>query len=157
MGAGRPPPGYRMGVIDGRRALVECMPDPRKLLAAYNRAAAELNAKGEKLLALWSPELLAKIGAHADPSPDIQHMLKESLAVRRLLERGRDEGREAQSHRFGIDECRESSNDAALLESFDAFGGRRAGDAEDFAEPGPAGAAIGLEQAESLDLDSSIG
>jgi hypothetical protein len=60
--------GYRMAVViekrDGRAALVECMSDPRKLLAAYNRAAAELNAKGAEQLALWSPELLEKIGAH---------------------------------------------------------------------------------------------
>jgi hypothetical protein len=68
--------GYRMAVLierrDGRAALVECMSDPRKLLAAYNRAAAELNGEGTEQLALWSPELLEKIGAHTDPSPDIQ-------------------------------------------------------------------------------------
>jgi hypothetical protein len=68
--------GYRMAVLiekrDGRTALVECMSDPRKLLVAYNRAAAELNAKGKQQLALWSPELLEKIGAHTAPSHDIQ-------------------------------------------------------------------------------------
>jgi hypothetical protein len=45
---------------------------PAQAAATYNRAAAQLNAKGAEQLALWSPELLEKIGAHTDPSPDIQ-------------------------------------------------------------------------------------
>jgi hypothetical protein len=83
--------GYRMAVViekrDGRAALVECMSDPRKLLAAYNRAAAELNAKGGEQLALWSSELLEKTGAHADPSPDIQRydlVIRPDFTTRRL-------------------------------------------------------------------------
>jgi len=83
--------GYRMAVLterrDGRAALVECMSDPRKLLAAYNRAANELNANGTEHLALWSPELLDRIGAHADPSHDIQHYalsIRPDLRTRRL-------------------------------------------------------------------------
>jgi hypothetical protein len=63
--------GYEMAVVierrDGRAKLIECMSDPRKLLATYNRAAAELNAKGKPPLALWSEELLSKIGAEAAP------------------------------------------------------------------------------------------
>jgi hypothetical protein len=47
----------------GRAALIECMMDPRELLARYNAAAAELNERGTEKLALWSPELLSKIGA----------------------------------------------------------------------------------------------
>ena len=58
--------GYRMAVIverrEGRAALVACMADPRKLLAAYDRDAAELNSKSGEKLALWSPELLEKLG-----------------------------------------------------------------------------------------------
>jgi len=58
--------GYRMAVVvekrEGRAALVACMADPRRLLAAYNRDAAELNAKSAEKLALWSPELLEKLG-----------------------------------------------------------------------------------------------
>ena len=59
--------GYRMAVViekrDGRKALVACMADPRRLLAAYDRAAAEINATAQRPLALWSGELLKKIGA----------------------------------------------------------------------------------------------
>jgi hypothetical protein len=57
--------GYRMGALVerrfGRATLVECMADPRRLLARYNEVAAERNAAGERL-ALWSPELLEAIG-----------------------------------------------------------------------------------------------
>lgn len=59
--------GYRMAVIVerryGRATLIACMVDPRQLLARYNAAAAELNAKGDEPLALWSPRLLQQIGA----------------------------------------------------------------------------------------------
>jgi Putative zinc dependent peptidase (DUF5700) len=59
--------GYKMAVIVekryGRPALMECMIDPRELLTRYNVAAAELNHHGSEKLALWSPELLVKIGA----------------------------------------------------------------------------------------------
>ena len=52
----------------GRAVLVECMSDPRKLLAKYNQAAAEQNATGKnQKLPLWSPELLKAVGA--EPSP----------------------------------------------------------------------------------------
>lgn len=63
--------GYKMAVVvekhDGRAKLIECMSDPRKLLATYNRAAAELNAKEKPPLALWSEELLSRIGAEVVP------------------------------------------------------------------------------------------
>ena len=57
--------GYRMAVViekhDGRAELIACMSDPVRLLRSYNRAAADLNAKGNGPLVLWSPELLARI------------------------------------------------------------------------------------------------
>jgi hypothetical protein len=59
--------GYKMAVTVehryGRAVLVDCMLDPRQLLVRYNAAAAELNGKHKDQLALWSPELLAKVGA----------------------------------------------------------------------------------------------
>ncbi len=59
--------GYRMAVVVerryGRATLIACMVDPRQLLARYNAAAAELNAQGGELLALWSLQLLQQIGA----------------------------------------------------------------------------------------------
>jgi hypothetical protein len=58
--------GYKMAVIVekryGRKRLIECMLDPRELLATYNRAAAALNTGAQEKLALWSPELMQKIG-----------------------------------------------------------------------------------------------
>jgi hypothetical protein len=58
--------GYKMSVIVekrfGRKVLIECMLDPRELLARYNRAAEELNQHSGEKLALWSPELMQKIG-----------------------------------------------------------------------------------------------
>ena len=59
--------GYRMAVVVerryGRATLIACMVDPRQLLARYNATAAELNAQGGELLALWSLQLLQQIGA----------------------------------------------------------------------------------------------
>jgi hypothetical protein len=59
--------GYRMGVVVerryGRAVLVQCMADPRMLLARYNDAAGETNAAGKETLPLWSAELLAAVGA----------------------------------------------------------------------------------------------
>jgi putative zinc-dependent peptidase DUF5700 len=59
--------GYEMAVIierrEGRAVLIECMSNPRRLLATYNRDAAALNAAGKERLPLWSKELLAGIGA----------------------------------------------------------------------------------------------
>ena len=58
--------GYKMSVIAekrfGRKRLIECMLDPRELLVSYNRAAQVMNASGKERLALWSPELMQKIG-----------------------------------------------------------------------------------------------
>jgi putative zinc-dependent peptidase DUF5700 len=60
--------GYKMAVIVekrfGRKVLIDCMLDPRELLARYNQAARAINEGGSDKLALWSPELLQKIGAH---------------------------------------------------------------------------------------------
>jgi len=59
--------GYRMAslveVRFGRQALTGAMIDPRKLLVLYNRAASEQNQQQGIHLALWSPELLQKLGA----------------------------------------------------------------------------------------------
>jgi hypothetical protein len=58
--------GYKMAVIVekrfGRRVVIECMLDPRELLARYNQSAKQINERGQERLALWSPELLQKIG-----------------------------------------------------------------------------------------------
>ncbi len=58
--------GYKMAVIVekrfGRKVLIDCMLDPRDLLARYNQAARELNDRGPTKLALWSPELMNKLG-----------------------------------------------------------------------------------------------
>ena len=59
--------GWKMAVTIerrfGRARLIECMLDPRDLLATYNRAAAEENRAGGEPLPLWSDELLRAIGA----------------------------------------------------------------------------------------------
>jgi hypothetical protein len=59
--------GYEMGSLIeeryGRAVLIECMSDPRKLLAKYNEAAKERNAAGkEDKLPLWSPKVLQAVG-----------------------------------------------------------------------------------------------
>lgn len=58
--------GYRMSVVVercfGRATLIACIVNPRQLLARYNTAATELNAKGAEQLAVWSPRLLQQIG-----------------------------------------------------------------------------------------------
>ncbi|HXM64075.1 MAG TPA: DUF5700 domain-containing putative Zn-dependent protease [Terriglobales bacterium] len=60
--------GYKMAVVVehryGRKVLIDCMLDPRELLAHYNQAAKEINEHAPAKLALWSPELLQKIGVH---------------------------------------------------------------------------------------------
>ncbi|HLW83843.1 MAG TPA: DUF5700 domain-containing putative Zn-dependent protease [Candidatus Sulfotelmatobacter sp.] len=65
--------GYKMAVTIekryGRKRLIECMLDPRELLATYNRAAAEINSVGKERLALWSPELMQKIGLRLTQKP----------------------------------------------------------------------------------------
>ncbi len=62
--------GYRMGQMVekryGRAVLIECMKDPRMLLAKYNEAAAEVNALGKEKLALWSPKVLKAVGVERD-------------------------------------------------------------------------------------------
>jgi len=59
--------GYKMAIIVekrfGRKVLIDCMVDPRELLTRYNQAAEELNRGSGEKLAVWSPELLQKIGA----------------------------------------------------------------------------------------------
>jgi predicted metal-dependent hydrolase len=59
--------GYLMGktveLRYGRTVLIECMSDPRMLLAKYNQAAAEQNAKGQDKLSLWSEEVLKAVNA----------------------------------------------------------------------------------------------
>jgi hypothetical protein len=57
--------GWKMAVVIekryGRPTLIDCMLHPRKLLARYNAAAAELN--GRERLPRWSPDLLRKLAA----------------------------------------------------------------------------------------------
>ena len=63
--------GYTMAVAIerrfGRATLIDCMLDPRRLLARYNEAAAELNKTNSGPLALWSDELLESLGSTALP------------------------------------------------------------------------------------------
>jgi hypothetical protein len=47
----------------GRGTLIDCMLDPRQLLARYNTAAEELNRNSKDPLALWSKDLLGKVSA----------------------------------------------------------------------------------------------
>jgi len=59
--------GSRMAVVIekrfGRASLIECMIDPRLLVARYNAAATESNRDGRGRLALWSEKFLKEIGA----------------------------------------------------------------------------------------------
>ena len=61
--------GYRMGQMVekhfGRTVLIECMSDPRILLAKYNEAAEKENQSAPVRLALWSPEVLKAVGVDA--------------------------------------------------------------------------------------------
>lgn len=68
--------GYKIAVVVekrfGRKVLIECMLDPRELLARYNQAAKLINESGQEHLALWSPELLQKVGVRLlDMKPDL--------------------------------------------------------------------------------------
>ena len=64
--------GYKLGQMVekrfGRAVLIECMSDPRQLLARYNEAAAEENAAGKDKLPLWSSEVLKAVGAQTSAS-----------------------------------------------------------------------------------------
>jgi hypothetical protein len=57
--------GWKMCVLIektfGRRTLIQVMCDQRKLLPAYNRAAAIFNRTARKPLPLWSPALIAAL------------------------------------------------------------------------------------------------
>jgi hypothetical protein len=59
--------GWKMAVVIerayGRKAVVDAFTDGRRLLATYNRAAAKHNRTSRDKLALWSPDLLERIGA----------------------------------------------------------------------------------------------
>ena len=62
--------GYKMGTLVekrfGRAVLIECMSDPRKLLAKYNDAANLENTAGRtEKLPLWSTEILKAVGIPA--------------------------------------------------------------------------------------------
>ena len=54
--------GWKMAVLIektyGRKQLIDCMCDQRKLLATYNEAARKYNSKAAEPLALWSSELI---------------------------------------------------------------------------------------------------
>lgn len=57
--------GWKMSVIIektyGRKKLIECMCDQRKLLSTYNKAAAKYNRRTREPLALWSESLVKSI------------------------------------------------------------------------------------------------
>jgi Putative zinc dependent peptidase (DUF5700) len=57
--------GWKMSVVIektyGRRTLIECICDQRKLLPTYNKAAAKHNRREHEALALWSEQLIANI------------------------------------------------------------------------------------------------
>lgn len=57
--------GWKMSVtiekIYGRRKLIECICDQRKLLSTYNEAAAKSNRRSREALALWSEQLIKNI------------------------------------------------------------------------------------------------
>jgi predicted metal-dependent hydrolase len=59
--------GYLMGsTVEkhfGRSVLIDCMADPRLLLAKYNEAAAQENAAGKTTFELWSAEVLKAVQA----------------------------------------------------------------------------------------------
>ncbi len=59
--------GYLMGsTVEkhfGRSVLIDCMADPRLLLAKYNEAAAQENAAGKATFELWSAEVLKAVQA----------------------------------------------------------------------------------------------
>ena len=60
--------GYQMGSLIekryGRAVLIECMADPRQLLATYNQLAQEQNAGGRAIkLPLWNPKVLEAVKA----------------------------------------------------------------------------------------------
>lgn len=58
--------GWKMAVTIerrfGRAKLIQCIQDPRQVLAVYNDAAEESNRAGGEPLALWSPKLLHALG-----------------------------------------------------------------------------------------------
>ncbi len=58
--------GYMMGQLVekhfGRAALIECMADPRQLLAKYNEAAKAADTAGSEKLPLWSDDVLNAVG-----------------------------------------------------------------------------------------------
>lgn len=64
--------GYKIAVIVekrfGRKTLIDCMLDPRQLLVYYNQAAKETNQHEPDKLALWSNDLLQKIGERSADS-----------------------------------------------------------------------------------------
>jgi hypothetical protein len=57
--------GWKMSVLIektyGRRKLIECICDQRKLLPTYNKAAAKHNRRAHEALALWSEQLIKNI------------------------------------------------------------------------------------------------
>ena len=60
--AGEPPADTLLLVEQrfGRRAFLECLIDPRKLLTLYNYVAEDATAKGA-VLRRWSPQLLTRL------------------------------------------------------------------------------------------------
>jgi hypothetical protein len=63
--------GWKMAVLIektyGRKTLIECMCDQRKLLPTYNRAASRHNRKSREKLRLWSASVIQAIGDRRKP------------------------------------------------------------------------------------------
>jgi hypothetical protein len=63
--------GWKMAAVIekayGRRTLVACMCDQRRLLPTYNRAAEMRNRRSADKLALWSPAVVRGVGGGARP------------------------------------------------------------------------------------------
>ncbi len=69
--------GWKMAVTiekaQGRAALIDCLCEPTKFLAIYNRAAEEQNRKGGQQLATWSPALIETLRKPTGTTPAAGH------------------------------------------------------------------------------------
>jgi hypothetical protein len=65
--------GWKMAVVIektyGRRKLIQCFCDQRKLLPTYNRAAARLNRVSHERLARWSASVIKRVARANDRNP----------------------------------------------------------------------------------------
>lgn len=82
--------GWKMSVLIektfGRKKLIECICDQRKLLPLYNKAAAKYNRRSREPLALWS-ESLIKIFSNIQAQEPGNPSVKKPALRRELLKR----------------------------------------------------------------------